>query len=292
MFLALVLTAGFMFVEAIVGFVSGSLALIADAGHMLADAAALGLALSAQRFANRPRTERSTFGFRRAEVLAAFVNGMALSGVAVLILKESVERWLVPHSIDGRSVAVTATAGLAINIAVAAILMRGHKHNLNVRAALAHVLTDALGSVAAIISGLCVWLWGVYRADPLLSAGIALLVFVSGWRVIKETVGILLESAPPHLDVAAIEKTILQCPGVSEVHDLHVWRISDQFDALTAHVVLSRGSHGTEVCRMVAARLKSVHGLEHVTIQPESPRPDEVVRLRRSRDGDPLRHAG
>ncbi len=287
--LALVITGLFMFVEAGVGLATGSLALLADAGHMLADAGALALALAAQRFASRPRTERSTFGFRRAEVLAAFVNGMALAGVSVLILKEAVERWLAPRAIDGQAILVTASVGLGVNLLVAAILMRGQKHSINVRAAFAHVLSDALGSVAAILAGLAVALWGLYRADPLLSGGIAVLVAVSGFRILKETTGILLEAAPAHLDVAAIERTIADCPGVAEVHDLHVWRISERFDALTAHVVIERGQHGTDVCRLVAERLKAVHGLEHVTIQPEPPPPEDVVRLRRSRDGGPLR---
>lgn len=274
-----------MLVEATVGYLSGSLALMADAGHMLADAGALALALVAQRVAERPRTERSTFGYRRAEVLAAFVNGMALSGVAVLILKEALERYFSPVAIHGRAMLITAAAGLCVNLAVAAILMRSQKDSVNVRAAFAHVLSDALGSVAAITAGLFVVLFGVTRADPLVSAAIALLVFWSGFRVLRETVGILLEAAPPNLDVGAIEHTISETPGVDGVHDLHVWRISHRFDALTAHVTLTRGSHGTEVCQAVAERLKQHYGLSHVTIQPESPPPDAVVRLRASRDG-------
>ncbi|MFZ5893071.1 MAG: cation diffusion facilitator family transporter [Myxococcota bacterium] len=290
--LALVATACFMLVEAAVGLWTGSLALLADAGHMLADAGALALALAAQSFASRPRTERSTFGFRRAEVLAAFVNGMALAGVAVLIIKEAIERWLSPRSINGNAILLTAFFGLCVNLLVAAILMRGQKENINLRAAFAHVLSDALGSVGAMLAGVSVMWWGWYRADPLLSALIAVLVAVSGFRILKETAAILLEAAPAHLDVAAIERTILECDGVAEVHDLHVWRISERFDTLTAHVVLERGKHGTDVCRHVADQLKSVYGLEHVTIQPESPRPDDLVNLRRSRDGAPLRNVG
>jgi cobalt-zinc-cadmium efflux system protein len=217
---------------------------------------------------------------------------MALAGVAVLILKEAVERWFSPRAIDGHAILLTASIGLGVNLLVAAILMRGQKHNINVRAAFAHVLSDALGSVAAIAAGVVVVIWGMYRADPLLSAAIALLVAVSGFRILKEAAGILLEAAPEHLDVVAIERTIASTEGVAEVHDLHVWRISERFDALTAHVVIGRGHHGTDVCRGVAERLKATHGLEHVTIQPEAPRPEDVVRLRRSRDGAPLRSSG
>jgi cobalt-zinc-cadmium efflux system protein len=289
---ALVLTASFMLVEVTVAIYAKSLALLADAGHMLADAGARGLALIAAQIAARPRTERSTFGLRRAEVLAAFVNGMALAGISVLIVKEAIERWFTPVEVDGKLLLITAASGLCLNLLVACLLFRGQRESLNVRAAFAHVLSDALGSVAAIAAGLAVLYLGLVRADPLLSIVIAGLVAYSGYRVLREASGILLESAPPHLDVAAIERTILDCPGVSEVHDLHVWRISDRFDALTAHVVLERGSHGTDVCRAVAERLGAVHGLDHVTIQPEPPRPEEVVPVRRSRDGAPLETAG
>jgi len=277
-----------MVVELGVGLWSGSLALLADAGHMLADAGALVLALVAQHFADLPRTNKSTFGLRRAEVLAAFVNGITLAFVSLLIVKEAIERWMSPVEILGRPMLATAVAGLLVNLLVAFLLMRGQS-NLNVRAALAHVLTDALGSVGAICAALAVLLWGLTRADPVLSALIAVLVAFSGWRVLRETTAILLEGAPPHLDVTAIQSTIAACPGVASVHDLHVWRISDRFDALTAHVTLARGNHGTVVCREVAECLKSQYGLDHVTIQPEAPPPDDLVLVRTSKDGAPIR---
>jgi cobalt-zinc-cadmium efflux system protein len=154
------------------------------------------------------------------------------------------------------------------------------------------VLSDALGSVAAILAGVSVVWFGWTRADPVLAVCIALIVAWSGFRVLKETAGILLESAPPHVDVMAVERTIRDTPGVADVHDLHVWRISEQFDSLTAHVTLARGEHGTEVCRRVADALKSTHGLTHVTIQPEAPPPDAVVTVRASRDGRPLVQSG
>ena len=282
---AVVLTMGFMLVEAGVGLWSRSLALLADAGHMLADAGALLIALIAQRVAERPRTERSTFGYRRAEVLAAFVNGMLLAGISFLILKEAGDRWFDPVPIRGGAMLATAVGGLGVNLLVALILVRSQAQSLNVRAAFAHVLSDALGSVAAIVAGVAVVVWNATRVDALVSTVIALLVAWSGFRVLRETTGILLETAPPHLDVAAIERTIRESPGVADVHDLHVWRISERFDTLTAHVVLLRGEHGTEVCRRVAERLATEHGLDHVTIQPEAPPPDEVVPVRSSRDG-------
>ena len=289
--LALGVTPIFMVVEVLVGLWSGSLALLADAGHMLADSGALVLAIVAQHFASKPRTDRTTYGFRRAEVLAAFVNGIALAFVGLLIIKEAVERWLTPIDIHGRPMLATAIGGLVVNLLVALMLMRGQS-NLNIRAALAHVLTDALGSVAAIMASLAVLLWGLTRADPVLSGLIAILVVFSGWRVLRETTGILLEGAPPHLDVTAIERAILACPGVASVHDLHVWRISERFDTLTAHVTLQRGRHGTDVCREVAECMKEKYGLSHVTIQPEPPPPDDLVSVRASKDGAPIRAAG
>jgi len=282
---ALVLTGGFMVVEAAVGFWSGSLALLADSGHMLADAAALGLALAAQRFAARPRTTQSTYGLRRAEVLAAFVNGMTLTAVAALIAKEAVERWLAPGSIDAIPVLWTASAGLLVNLLVATVLTRSQGKNANVRAALAHVLSDALGSVAAMVSAGCILLLDEPRADPIVSVLIAALIARTSYRVLKDTTSILLEGVPRHLDAGAIQRTIAETPGVLGVHDLHVWQISDDFDALSVHIVIQRGQHGTDMCRVVAARLAGVHGLTHVTIQPEPAPPDDLVQVRRSEGG-------
>jgi cobalt-zinc-cadmium efflux system protein len=287
--LALGLTLSFMGVEAAVGWLSGSLALLADAGHMLGDSGALVLALIAQRVAERPRTEVRTYGLKRAEVLAAFVNGIILFGIALLIMREAVERFMEPVAIHGRPMLYTAVAGLCVNLLSAFILLRGGRGNINVRTALLHVLSDALGSVAAIIAAVgTLWL-GIGQLDPALSLLIAVLVLLGGYRVLKETTGILLESAPAHIDVSAVERAIAETPGVGSLHDLHVWRISEELDALTAHVTLARGAHGTEVCKSVADRLKSEFKLEHVTIQPEAPPPDELVPVRLSRDGGPAR---
>jgi cobalt-zinc-cadmium efflux system protein len=287
--LALSLTLGFMGVEAVVGWLSGSLALLADAGHMLGDSGALVLALIAQRMAERPRTELRTYGMKRAEVLAAFVNGIVLFGISLMIVREAAERFMAPVTIHGRPMLITAVAGLLVNLLSAFILMRGGKGNINVRTAFLHVLSDALGSVAAIIAAIGALWFGAQRLDPALSVLIALLVLIGGYRVLKETTGILLESAPPHIDVAAVERAIQSTPGVASLHDLHVWRISEELDALTAHVTLARGAHGTEVCKSVADRLRAEFKLEHVTIQPEAPPPDELVTVRLSKDGAPIR---
>ncbi|HYQ14322.1 MAG TPA: cation diffusion facilitator family transporter [Polyangiaceae bacterium] len=287
--IALGLTLSFMGVEAVVGWMSGSLALLADAGHMLGDGGALVLALVAQHVADRPRTELRTYGMKRAEVLAAFVNGIVLFGISLMIVREAVERFMAPVEIHARPMLFTAVVGLIVNLLSAAILMRGGKGNLNVRTAFLHVLSDLLGSVAAIVAGIGALWFGAQRLDPALSLLIAALTLVGGYRVLRETTSILLESAPPHIDVAAVERAIRETPGVASLHDLHVWRISEELDALTAHVTLARGAHGTEVCRSVADRLKGEFKLEHVTIQPEAPPPDELVAVRSSKDGAPIR---
>jgi len=285
---ALLLTATFMVVEAAAGAWTRALALLADAGHMLADAASLGLAFLASEWARRPRTAKSTFGHRRAEVLAAFVNGIALAVTAIAVVYEAVERWRSPQDIRALGMLLFATLGLGVNLGVAAILARAGRSNLNVRAALLHVATDALGSIGAMSAAVLVLTLGWTRADAAVSIAIAVLVAYSGWRVLRETTSILLEAAPGHIDVAAVEQTILGCPGVANAHDLHVWRISDRFDALTVHVTLATGAHGVEVCREVAMRLEDTFGLAHVTVQPEAPPPAEIVPLRASREGEPL----
>lgn len=284
---ALALTGGFMVIEVAVGFYAGSLALIADAGHMLADTGALGLAWIAQRFAAKPRSVKSTYGLRRAEVLAAFVNGITLSVTAIWVVSEAIERWVDPPAIRAVPMVLTAVLGLCVNLLVAAILVRAQRDSLNVRAAFLHVASDALGSLVAIVAGLAVWLFDVRRADPALGIVIAVLVAYSGWRVLREATRVLLEAAPAHLDVAAIERSILDCAGVASAHDLHVWRISDRFDALTVHVVLERGAHGVDVCQAVSDRLRRQFGLGHVTVQPEAPPPEAFVQLRLSREGGP-----
>jgi cobalt-zinc-cadmium efflux system protein len=289
---ALCLTASFMFVEAIVGWWANSLALVADAGHMLADAAALALAIFAQRIASGERTRARTYGYRRAEVLAAFGNGIALGLTAVWIFVEAAQRWQKPPEVMGAPVTITAVVGLVVNLAAAMLLGVGaHGQNVNTRGALAHVLTDALGSVGAIVAGALVLLYHWYRADPIVSVAIGVLVLWSGWRLVLETSRVLMEGSPIEIDLEHIEETLRGVPGVADFHDLHVWSISDGFDVLTVHVVLDRGYHGTDVVAAVARRLRDRHKLEHCTIQPEPPQGQELVTLRRSADEDRVERA-
>lgn len=280
---ALVMTASFMFVEAFVGLWAHSLALVADAGHMLADAAALGLAIFAQRIAAGARTRARTYGHRRAEVIAAFGNGIALGLTAIWIFVESVERWQKPAEILGAPVTVTAVIGLGVNIVAAVLLGHGgHGHNVNTRGAYMHVLTDMLGSIGAILAGALVLLFGWNRADPVLSAAIGVLVLWSGYRLVAETTHVLMEGSPIEVDLGHVEETLRGVPGVADFHDLHVWSISDGFDVLTVHVVLSRGYHGTEVVAAVSRALRDKHKLEHCTVQPEPQQGTELVSLGRA----------
>jgi cobalt-zinc-cadmium efflux system protein len=260
-----------MAVEVAGGLLSGSLALLSDAGHMLADAGALTLALAAQIVAARPRTERRTYGFRRAETLAAFLNGIALGVTAVFIVREAVERWETPHPIHGGVMLSVAVFGLAANLGAAAILSRA-EGNANVRAALAHVISDTLGSVAAIAAAVAVLFLGWSRADSAASVIVATLVLWSAWRLVRRTASVLMESTPPGLVMADLEQTIRSTAGVSDLHDLHAWRISEGFDVVTVHVVLTGALHGPVVAREVARRIHDKHGIAHVTVQPEAPR--------------------
>jgi cobalt-zinc-cadmium efflux system protein len=279
---ALAITGGFMFVEAGVGWWSKSLALLADAGHMLFDAAALALAIVAQKIAAQTRTRARTYGFRRAEVLAAFANGIALAVIAIWIFIEAASRWRAPPAIEASWMTATAVLGLLVNLASAWMLSAGgHGHNVNTRAALAHVMTDVLGSVGAILAGVLVLVFGWNRADPLVSGFIGVLVLWGGWRLVRDTSRVLMEGSPIEIDIANVEETLRGVPGVVGFHDLHVWSISDGFDVLTVHVVLAKGYHGTEVVDSVSRALFEKHKLSHCTIQPEPPREEQLVTLGR-----------
>ncbi|WP_437742009.1 cation diffusion facilitator family transporter [Sorangium sp. So ce302] len=285
---AFALTASFLVVEAAVGWWSKSLALLADAGHMLADAAALGIAIIAQRIAAQARTRERTYGFRRAEVLAAFANGVALALTAIWIFIEAAHRWRAPQAVHAEALAITAALGLLVNVVAALLLSTGeHGHNINTRAALAHVLSDALGSVGAIAAGVLILAFGWTRADPVISAAIGALVLWGGWRLVRDTSRVLMEGSPIEIDLAHVEDTIRSVPGVVDFHDLHVWSISDGFNVLTVHVVLAKGHHGTNVAAAVARRLREKHALTHCTIQPEPLQEELLVTLRRPGGGAP-----
>ena len=267
---ALALTLGFAFVEAAVGVLSGSLALLSDAAHMLVDSGALGLAALAQRVAARPRTASHTFGYRRAEVLAAAISGGALFTASIGIIIEAFDRLRTTHEIRGDWMLGAAVAGLLVNITCGFALMRGAHASINVRAALAHVMADALGSVAAIVASVAILRFGILQADAIASILISLLILWGAWKLLREAAAVLMERTPPGVSTTALEATIRATPGVRDLHDLHVWMISDGFPVVTVHVVLDGRAHGTGVARAVAQRVAAEHGIEHVTVQPEA----------------------
>ena len=267
---ALALTAGFAVVEALVGWLARSLALFGDAGHMVSDAAALGIAVYAVRLGRRAPTARATYGFRRAEILAAALNAAALGVVAVLITRAAIARWSAPPEVSGVDVMIVAALGLGVNLVAARLLRGSAKSSVNARAAYLHVLGDALGSVGALVSGALVTFLGWNRADPAISIAISAILLWGAWQLLRDTTNVLMEGAPPSLDVTAIERAIRAVPGVASVHDLHVWSITSGMPSLTAHVVLAPGAHGCDVAMEVSRALHGQFGIDHATIQPEA----------------------
>lgn len=266
---ALALTLVFAVVEVAAGFLANSLALISDAGHMVTDAAALGLALMAQLIARRPPSARHSFGFVRAEALAAFVNALAMLAVVGWIVFEALGRFSTPEPVQGATVIMVATVGLAINIVVAWILSRD-KRSLNTRAALVHVMGDMLGSVAAIIAGTVIALTGWMQIDPLLSMLVAILILKSTFGVLRDSYHFLMEAVPHHIDYLQVGADLEQVPGVLSVHDLHVWDMSPGEPALIGHLEIRDLGEWPQVLEAVKAMLLERHGIDHVTLQPET----------------------
>jgi cobalt-zinc-cadmium efflux system protein len=284
--LVLSLVVLYMVAEVVGGLASNSLALLADAGHMLTDAAALGLSLFAIWVARRPATPKRTYGYHRMEILAALVNGATLIAVAVLIFVEAYRRWSAPPAVKGGLMLAVACGGLAVNLVALLILHRGRGESLNVRGAWLHVLTDTLGSVQAIAAGVLISGFGWTWADPLASVLIGLLVIFSSWSLIRESVGVLMEGVPAHLELDEVAAAMAGVPGVMTVHDLHVWTITSGFVSLSAHVVIEPNC-AEDVLWRVRAMLHDRFGIDHSTIQVErSPAPHDVTA---SRGGAPTK---
>ena len=266
---AVIVTLAFAAVEALAGWWSGSLALLGDAGHMLTDAVALLIAALAARVALMPPSARHSYGMARAELVAAFVNAAFMLTVVGMLVVEGIARLLDPVEVEGTTVAVVAGAGLVLNLGVAWMLSRGGR-DLNVRAALLHVVGDALGSVAALVSGVVVMLTGWTRIDPALTFVIAGLIGFSSIRLAREALHGLMEGVPFHLSLPEIGKAMAGVPGVLSVHDLHVWSISSERVALSAHVVLGGMDQWNGVLAGLRTLLKARFGIEHITLQPET----------------------
>ncbi len=267
--IALAIAAGTAVLELWGSVVTGSLALFADAGHVLADVGALALALVAVWFAARPHTLRRTFGYHRAEVLAAALSALLLLGVAVLISWRALDRLRSPAEVDAVGLTVIALGGLLAN-AVMALVLRG-RDSVNIRAARLHVLSDLGGSVAAVTAGVLTAATGSTRVDPLLSLVIVALVVFGALRLLRETVAILMASVPPGLDLSEIDEALRALPGVRAVHDMHCWTITSGFIVFACHVQLAAGSDGPGVVEQATQILRERFEIDHVTIQTERP---------------------
>jgi cobalt-zinc-cadmium efflux system protein len=264
------LTAVFMVAEALGGWYSHSLALLADAGHMLSDVFALGLSLFAIWIARKPANSRQTYGFHRTEILAALVNGATLIAISIYIFVEAWRRLQAPEPVQAPLMMAVAALGLVVNVGSLFILQGGKSDNLNVRGAWLHTLTDALGSVQALVAGALIWAFGWHLADPIVSVLIGLLVLWSSWSLVRETVAVLMESAPGHIDVDEVRQTILALADVQGVHDLHVWTITSGHESLSAHVVTAPGHSPRSLLAEIKSALHDRFGIHHVTIQLEA----------------------
>ena len=265
----LALTASFMVVEVIGGVLTGSLALLADAGHMLSDTLSLALAFLASWLASRPATPQRSFGLQRAEILAALANGITLVAISIWIFVEAYRRLGDPPDVLGGWMLAVAAAGLLVNLTAARVLMRGERESLNVQAALRHVLADVLGSVGAIVAALVILATGWLYADPLASVIIGLLVLASSWGVLRDSVAILLEAAPRGIDASEVGRRLSGAAGVAEVHDLHIWTITSGFPALAAHVLVPPGEDCHARRRELEELIRREYGIEHTTLQVE-----------------------
>lgn len=268
--IAALLTGGFMFVELVGGVLSGSLALIADAGHMLSDFGALALAWIGFRMARRPATSTRTFGFRRFPVLAAFVNGLTLFAIAAWIVAEAIVRLNNPHSIEPGLMLWVAVAGLVVNMASFAVLHGAERDNLNVRGALLHVAGDMLGSVAAIAAAGIIMTTGWLPADPILSMLVALIILKSAWSLTAESGHILLEGAPRNISLDKVTKDLAEhVDGVTDIHHAHLWSLDGRRSMITLHVRIRPDVARPAVVEKLKARLDGTHGIGHATIEVE-----------------------
>jgi len=268
--LAALLTGSFMFVEVVGGVVAGSLALIADAGHMLTDFASLSLAWFAFRLARRPADWKRTYGFDRFQVLVAFANGLALFAIAGWIVYEAIERLTGTPHVSGGIMVMVATAGLFVNIAAFRLLLGADGENLNVRGAAIHVLGDLLGSVAALVAGAVILLTGWMPIDPLLSILVAAIIVRSGWHVVAASAHILLEGAPKELDTREIGPDLVaNVAGVEGVHHVHVWSITQSRRMVTLHALICDGTDSDKVVQAIKARLEEKFSLDHATVEIE-----------------------
>ena len=270
--LTFALTFGYFIVEVVGGILTNSLALLADAAHMLTDGGGLALALFAAWMSQKPATPAKTYGYYRVEILAALVNAVVLFLLSFYILYEALRRFQEPPEVTSLPMLAVAVVGLGVNLIGVWILRRGSRESLNVQGAFLEVVSDALGSLGVIVAAVIMLATGWYYADPIFSVIIGLFILPRTWKLLTQAVNVLLEATPAHINVAAVEQASLKVNGVAAVHDLHVWTITSGMDALSAHVVLAEGVEprvASSVVETLAARLKEEFGIGHTTIQVE-----------------------
>lgn len=267
--LALALSCVYFFAELIGGFLTNSLALLSDAGHMLSDIGALALSLFAFRIAKRPATVSSTFGYHRVEILAALFNGLTLWLIVGVIFAAAYNRFLDPPPVESYGMMVVASVGLLVNIVAGAVLYGSHHHNLNLRGAFLHIVSDALGSVGAIAAGLIMLFTGWYVADPVISILIGLLILHASWNLVKESLSVLMQAVPKGIRLEDVQRCLEEVEGVSKVHDLHVWAVTSDLFTLSAHAVVENGGDFHQVLNDIEEVLKERFNIEHTTIQLE-----------------------
>jgi cobalt-zinc-cadmium efflux system protein len=267
--IVLFLSLGYMIAEAVGGWLTNSLALLADSGHMLSDVAALGLSLFAVWISRRPTTPKHTFGYYRAEILAALVNGAALVAISALIVIEAFGRLNHPQSVHGPAMLAIASGGLVVNLVSLRLLHAGRHESLNLRGAWMHVGSDALGSLGAMVAGLLAWRLGWSVADPVASIVIALLVVYSSWSLLRQAMDVLMEGTPRGIDADEVRGALLSVQGVRAVHDLHIWTITSGMHALSAHVAVPRDETRSGLLVDIRGVLDERFGIDHVTIQVE-----------------------
>lgn len=264
---ALIINIVMMVLGVIGALLTGSLALLADAGHVLSDVLAIALGIAAAKVAARPASGRGTFGLGRVEILAALINGLALVAVSVYIAYEAIGRFSDPPEIDGMGVFIFGGLGLLGNVAATWVLLRGDRSDINLEGVLRHSVADALGSLGVIIAGLGIVLTDWNELDPIIGLLISVLILISSWRLIREPVEVLLERAPEGMDVEAVGMAIARVPGVREVHDLHIWSITSGFPALAAHVTVDATCVVDDTRRAIETMLNDEFNLEHTTLQ-------------------------
>lgn len=264
------LTLAYLVVEVVGGLWTGSLALLADAGHMLTDVAGVGLALLAIRFAERPASPERTYGYYRVEILAALTNAVVLIGISFYILYEAYRRFINPPEVESVGMLGVAAVGLVVNLVGMYVLRAGSQESLNMKGAYFEVLSDMLTSIGVIIAGAVMLTTGWYYADPLISAGIGLFILPRTWSLMKESVGVLLEGTPSDVNLAALRESLTGVPGVAGIHDLHVWSLTSGMNAMSVHAVLGGGARHDDVLTRVRQHVIANFKIGHITVQVES----------------------